>query len=272
MQSTSTWLLKLAAATSVLLVTGAAVAQTRQVSFIVDKLPQLDGTTKYRLFATEFGYQFFGVPDGNATLTAPDGAVFTTTFPSPLHEYNSFADVGATLFGDWNVVEHPTSGPDNTFTAHVNSFSFSGSLANAPVITSPESDATVPSTFVVKWIPNSTPPVCCGVDIDAPGLSLPSPGPREQFGVDGTYSARFVTQLLQPPPVDFTVRILNQFHLSNPVPITNRSPSLTGASITGSLTLDSLSLPATYHVVPEPSVMAILCATFLSLGRVRVRR
>jgi hypothetical protein len=272
MQSTSTWLTKLAVATAVLIVGNSVVAQSRFVFFSVDKLPQIDGTTTYRLWASESGYQFAGIPNENVSLTSPNGTVFTMTFPRPPHEYNSFADVGATLFGDWNVIEHPTSGPDNTFTAHVNTFSFSGSIANPPLITSPESGATIPPTFVVKWVPNSTPAVCCGASWDAPGLSRPTFPNTVQFGVDGTYSARFVTQLLQPPPVDFTLRINNQFNLSNPVPISNRSPSLVGTTITGQISLNSLSLPATYHVVPEPNVMAMLCATLLPLWRVRVRR
>jgi hypothetical protein len=243
---------------------GFATAQLRSVYWTVDQLPQSDGTTLYRLNTSQLGYTFLGVPADGASLTAPNGTVFLGAFSQV--DFSSFADLGATLFGDWVATEHPTSGSDRTYTMHIAPYTLGDVLSNTPFITSPTPGSTVPTDFVVKWDPNN-PTSSRGVAYGGPGLSVSPP----QFGVDGVFSVGFHTQLLQPPPVSFPLLVSVQSFQSNP-PVINRSPSLNGQPITTSLAFNAYSLRTTYQVVPEPGTFVLTSAALAFFGCACLRR
>lgn len=252
---------------AVLICCNSANAQFRTVAFGIHQKPNLDGTMSYELFARQVGYEFFGVPRDGGTLTAPNGTVVQSPIGPPL-VFGSFADLGATLFGDWTAVEHPTSGADRTYTIRVAPFAASGALTIAPVITSPPSGATVPPDFVVKWTPNIQ-TTSRGISFDAPGVTV---GFHDrEFGVDGFFSVGLHTQLLAAPPVPFTVRAAFQVQLRDPT-IPSRSPSLNGETINTILDFSSMSLPATYQVVPEPFAITLSVAGGAILLLARRRR
>jgi hypothetical protein len=242
---------------------GVAFAQFRFDAWSVDQFPQPGGGFTYRLFAVEVGSVFFGVPSGGTSLTAPDGTVFSTT--SRQMDFPSFSALGATLFGDWIVVEHPTSGADRTYTVRIAPFSLSSVFSVTPIITSPTPGSTIPEDFIVKWDPQGQ-TSSRGISYDAgTGLSVEQP----QFGVDGTFSAGFHTHLLQDPPAPFTVTTYVQSFLPNPS-VVSRSSSLNGQSITTSFAFDAHSLAATYQVVPEPCAMTLSAIATLFIGCSRV--
>jgi hypothetical protein len=259
----TTWLPAAILASS-FLSSGVATAQFRSVSWKVDQLPQSDGTTIYRMGASQFGYTFFGVPEGGASLTAPNG----TVFPGSSNEVNfsSFADLGAVLFGDWVATEQPTSGSARTYTVRITPYTLNDVLSNTPFITSPITGSTVPADFVVKWDPNN-PTSSRGIAYGGPGLSISPP----QFGVDGVFSVGFHTQLLQPPPVPFPFLAFVQSVRPNPS-VVNRSSSLNGQSIVTSLAFNAYSQRATYQVVPEPRCLVLTSLALVFFGCACIRR
>ena len=235
---------------AILMLDDSASAQSRIMAFSVSKLPQPGNTTTYSLFVGQFGAELNGIPLSGVSVIAPNGTVLPARSTT---EFSNFTDLSSMLFGDWITTEHPTTGPDNQYTTHVNAFSLSNVYTAVPVMTFPEPGATVPPVFIVKWNSPGN-PSNRGLSWDAPNLTIPL-GSTE-FGVDGFYSAQFHTQLLQPPPVDFTVRSYVQTVLPDPT-ITNRTASLNGATILSFLNFDSKSLPLTLQVVPEPNAFVL---------------
>jgi hypothetical protein len=181
-------------------------------------------------------------------------------------DFSTFANLGATLFGDWVATEHPTSGADRTYTMRIAPYALGDVLSNTPFITSPVPGSTVPPDFVVKWDPNN-PTSSRVIAYGGPGLSIPAP----QFGVDGFFSAGFHAQLLQPPPALFLLLAGVKTTQSAPS-IVDRSSSLNGQLITTSLAFTAYSLGATYQVVPEPSGLVLTSVVTVCFGCTRVRR
>jgi hypothetical protein len=225
-----TWLVRLAICAAIAFQSQFALAQIRFVNFTVDQLPQSGGGITYRLLAAQT--RASGISSSGTFLTSPNGLIFPSV-PSldAIKDFNSFAELGSALFGDWLATEHPTSGPDNTYTVRVASFTLADVFSESPVISTPTPGSTVGHDFVVKvgYPSGATPDSGVRYSFD-PGLIVQSP----QEGVDGPNSFGFHTQLTVPGPVDIYVRALEQTLRPTPQ-ILNRSPGVVGQVISTNL-------------------------------------
>jgi hypothetical protein len=218
----------------------------------VERLPLPDGRLIYRLKTAQSGHTLFGVPNNDVKLIAPDGTEFHGSSNSI--DRNSFAEIGNVLFGGWTATEYPTSGPENSYTITIAPFTIN-SFTEAPVILSPQPGSTVPSSFVVEWgFPMGSSPPSRALSYSFENLELLN----TTIGVDGVYSVGIESKILQPGPASLSLRVGTQSFRPNP-PIISRSSSLDRASITTLLYLNTYSLMATYHVVPEPSALVLAC-------------
>ena len=191
------------------------------------------------------------MPDDGAFLTAPDGNVFLGLSTS--REYNSFADLSNTLFGDWTATEHPTTGSDRSYVVRIAPFTLADVFSQTPVITSPVPGSTIPPDFVLKWLPNGS--------TNSRGLSYGTQPVsvllRPSLELMARFRPAFILQLLEPPPVPFSLSASVQSFRPNPI-VVSGSPSLNGQSIIRSLAFNSYSLRATYQIVPEPTATVLI--------------
>ncbi len=219
----------------------------RLTQFFVHQEPALGGGLTYTLNTNLGGASNAGVADEGAKLVAPDGTVLRGIMNEV--QFNSFAELGALLFGDWTVTEQPLMGAARSYTLQLRPFSLNDVFTDTPIITSPTPGATVPTDFIVKWD--------YAGDEESPGTGINLRGAQNlqfvdrQGGADGRYSVRYQLRLLGPPPGQFSFQTFAQTVLPRPS-IINRDPALNGVTITPTLTFNSNSQWATFHVVPEP--------------------
>jgi hypothetical protein len=254
MTARKTWLFGLAICAAIAFQSQIAVAQIRFVNFTVDQLPQPGGGITYRLLAAQT--RASGISSSGTFLTSPNGLIFPSV-PSldAMKDFNSFAELGSALFGDWLATENPTSGPDNTYNIRVAPFTLADVFSESAVISSPMPGSTVGLDFVVKWgFPSGATPSSSAISFNyGPPLDDVAP---VQHGVDGMYSAGFHTQLSGPGPAD--IRILTGVTVRPDPQVLNRSPGVVGQLISTNSWFNAYSLEATYHVIPEPSSVSAL--------------
>jgi hypothetical protein len=234
----------------------------RLTQFFVNQEPALGGGLTYTLKINLAGVSDAGVPDDGAKLVAPDG----TELDGIMNEvqFNSFAELGALLFGDWIVTERPLMGTARSYTLRVRPFSLNDVFTDTPIITSPTPGATVPTDFIVKWdyLGDEESPGT-GINLrDAQNLQFVD----HQHGTDGRYSVRYQLRLRGPAPGQFSFQTFAQTSLPAPTSV-SRDPALNGVIITRTLTFNSNSQWATFYVVPEPGGIG-LCGLVVLLGAV----
>jgi hypothetical protein len=245
-----------------------AIAQFPVVlSFEVNQRPQPGGGLTYELAVGQLGLTTGPSGGGTASLTAPSGLVFAAS--KTTMNFNTFAELGNTLFGNWTGNVHPSTGPDGSYKVRVSTFTLSDVFTETPFITSPVPGSTVPNDFVVKWsFPSGATSGTLYTEFSNSNLTNSS---LPQFGVDGTYSVAFHTQIIQPVPASMSLEIGTQTYLTSPT-VSNRTGYVSATHFDTFLSFNSRSLAATFNVVPEPSGAVLSVGIFALLASRRHRK
>jgi hypothetical protein len=206
------------------------------------------------------GYTYEAINNSNGgLLTAPDGTVVPR---SKYMTFDSFADLGARLFGNWTASNFAVY-PNTSFVFDVEPFTFADVGLETPVIVSPAPGSTVPEHLVVKWdFPTGKSGSASNALPASSGLELDTLVP----GADGPNSVGLGYRLVAPGPSFLFVRVIATSNLPNP-PIIFHSPGLDGLNLTASLSFSAVSATAEYQVVvPEPTSAALIAFAAMMLG------
>lgn len=253
-------LLTLLVATGATIVPRPAVAFTtvHSVYFSVSQLPSESGGSSYGL-----GGGVASTATRDATLIAPDGTEFSN-YVTTIHR-SSFSEIGTLLFGQWLIKEHLASGADVSYGITISPFGLADVLAETPLITSPLSGSTVAPNFKVQWqYAMGTPLPSISIEHEQTNIATPV-----QFSSDTATSIKVVARPQSVGPASITLRVGNSSYLNDHTSLTIYSPELVNGTFHISQRFDTLSLPATYNVIPEPTC---LCMAIIAITTARAMR
>jgi hypothetical protein len=240
-----------------------AEAQRYSALFRVIHLPQVDSEPFYRLRASLIG-PLDSFPNDDDSLITPDGTVLDG--PSHAFDFNSFTELNDFVLGDWRAIHDASSGQDKSYVVRVNPFSLDDVFFETPTIASPLPGSNVPKDFVLKWAyPSGAMRTSLRLEtVDEQNVEIR----RAEFA--GPNSVAFQTARLQPGPGSLTLHAGASSSWPSP-PIVSRSATLQGAVITTQLSFAAMSLPATFHFVPEPSTTTVFGIFLAALAGARIR-
>jgi hypothetical protein len=246
-----------------ILASRAAQGQRYSAHFRVSHLPQVDTDPLYRLSAFLLG-PIDSFPNDDDSLLTPDGTVLDG--PSHDFDFNSFAELSDFVLGDWTAIHDASSGQDKSYVVRVNPFSLDDVFFETPTITTPNPGSNVPKDFLLKWVyPSGAMRTSLRLNtVDEQNVEI------RRVGFAGPNSVAFQTARLQPGPGYLTLRAGASDSWPSP-PIVSRSAALQGAAITTELSFAAMSLPATFHFVPEPSTTTVVGVLLAALAGTRIR-
>lgn len=198
----------------------------------------------------------------DVTLTAPGGRTFSSRRLQPISAA-SYAEFSQEYFGEWTILEDSfvSSASDSIYKFTFSAFTLADVVSEVPAITEPADGATVPPTFSLTWqFPSGAMPT--RTIQFSPGRVAettfdPAGAQRVQFDVDPAKLGASPLTLRAGTSQSIAAYL-------GPVTLVS-GPARTSYSLS-SLHYYNLSPPATVHVIPEPTALALLTFTALLLA------